>query len=49
MFTDKYKEYEGQKYYQITPKEVIEIGTKLKYIDAKNIGTLIIKNILDAK
>jgi hypothetical protein len=48
-FTDQFIEYEGQKYYQITAKEVIEIWTELKYISADALWKIVIKDILDAE
>ena len=49
VFSDKYIEHNGKKYFQIDPKEVITRGMKIKYIAKDGIGTLEILDILNNK
>jgi hypothetical protein len=47
VFTDQYVDYNGQRYYQIDPKEIIAPWMKLKYISPNNMWELTIKNIIN--
>lgn len=47
VFSDKYIEHNGKKYFNIDPKEVITRGMKIKYISKDEIWTLEILDILN--
>jgi len=47
VFSDKFIEKDGKKYYEFTPKEVIERGMKIKYLAPDTMDTLEVIDILD--
>ncbi len=49
FFTDKYREHNGKKYFQIDPKEVITRDMEIKYISKEKIWTLKIIDIINNK
>ena len=49
VFTDKYIEHNGKKYFQIDPKEEITRGMKIKYLAKDNMWILEILDILNNK
>jgi len=49
MFSDKFIEKDGKKYFHIEPKEVITPGMKIKYLSPTEMGELEILDILDTK
>lgn len=49
MFSDKFIEKDGKKYFHIEPKEVITPGMKIKFLSPMEMGELEIIDILDAK
>lgn len=49
MFSDKFIEKDGKKYFHIEPKEVITPGMKIKFLSPTEMSELEIVDILDAK